>query len=103
MLYIDDIKLSDCGVIVGKIENELKDIDIYPNPFNDKLYIDLNNVIAGHQILIYDNLGRLVINLENKKEEIVVINSDKLSNGVYIIDIRNNKSSLRKKIILNKN
>jgi hypothetical protein len=59
--------------------------------------------MTPHDILIYDNIGRLVLNLTNKKEETVIITSDNLSNGVYIIDIRNKESSVRKKLILNKN
>ena len=102
MLYLDDIKLSDCGVVVGEIDEKINNIDIYPNPFNEKLNIDLSSVNKSHNIYLYDNLGRLVHSLEEKSQEIITINTNQLSNGVYIIDIRNDESLYREKLILNK-
>jgi hypothetical protein len=71
----------------------LDDITIYPNPFHDILYVlgDLD----GYKIEIYSLIGQIVNTSSNTNE----IDLSLLSQGVYLIKISNENSSVTKRII----
>lgn len=70
-------------------------IDIYPNPFNDNLTIKNPN---GSRVSVYDMLGNLLIN-ENGNH----INTEKLVNGNYILEIISNGGLYRQMITKSNN
>lgn len=70
--------------------NALENIKIYPNPFNNQLFINTNK--ATGNIQIFNLLGEVVI-FEKVNSSTTTINADKLSKGTYIYkftDERNN-------------
>jgi len=71
---------------------EDQSLKIYPNPVNDKLFIDLPYSLNSNKITvnIFDIQGRLIQNgsLNNNN----YINTDKLKKGIYIIKIINDKN-----------
>ena len=85
------------GIISESVdENYLDEVNIYPNPAKDYIYIDLNSQVIDNHISYYeivDILGRKTLhgNLWNNMEEIRV--SDLVS-GVYIIKFYNRKGSV---------
>ena len=62
-------------------------IHIYPNPFNNSLYIDSDNEL----IEIRDVLGKLIYNSTNVK----YINTSNWKPGVYFLSLRNQKQSVK--------
>ncbi|MCX7729155.1 MAG: T9SS type A sorting domain-containing protein [Bacteroidia bacterium] len=72
-----------------------KQIKVYPNPVDDKLYID--GIENNDVVEIYDVMGRKILNVSEK-----VIPTSKLANGLYWIRILNNnqKSIYENKIIV---
>lgn len=75
-------------------ENNEFSVNIYPNPVKDVLKIDGEYTSAN----IYDVFGKLVLNTENQK----TIDVSDLSNGVYFVNINNNKTTKVKKITISK-
>ncbi len=63
-------------------ENKGFAVDIYPNPAKDILWIKSTKSI--HNIRVYDNSGRLVMDNNNSQK----LNISKLTIGVYFIDIQ---------------
>lgn len=76
---------------------------IYPNPTNDKITIDLGNLVdvTGYQIKIYNQLGQIVFSgVMNTQQYSVSLNS--LTAGVHLVKIydASNHEIKTKKIIL---
>jgi PKD repeat protein len=71
-IYINTININDYNS---------DDITIYPNPAQDIIYIQTNYNIL--EVLLYDNLGKLIIN--NNESQ---LNVESISNGVYHLIIR---------------
>lgn len=55
---------------------------VYPNPANDKLYID---GVDGKNVKVYDNMGRLVMNEIYQGS----LNIKALPNGIYVVAVGN--------------
>ena len=81
------------GDIVG-------DWNIYPNPTNDKFIIE--GLSEGKtQIIINDNVGKSVFNTTIPETGFITKNIDisHLDNGLYIIQISNNTTTITKQIV----
>lgn len=76
--------------LVGLNENTLDKIRIYPNPFTDKLRIDLvtKNLASSTEINIHNILGQNVFTAIGL-EESELIDLGYLNSGVYYLDISN--------------
>ena len=80
---------------IGLNENNNKsNIEIYPNPAKDNLYIDFNNEIKGN-IIITNQLGQVVkkTNIDGKE---ITINVEDLTSGVYFINVSNQRMKVVK-------
>jgi len=74
------------------VNNITQELNIYPNPAKDVLKIDGTYTSAN----IYDVFGKLVLSTEAQK----TIDVSTLSNGVYFVNINNNKVITVKKITI---
>jgi hypothetical protein len=88
--------------------NELKynsQFDIYPNPSNSKITIDVSNMVFTEEnkyLSLKNALGQVVLkaSFNSKQSEIDVSN---FSNGIYFIEISlSNNLILNKKIVINR-
>lgn len=89
--------------VVG-IDNDLQannSFDVYPNPANNNLFI---NLAGNHQevvVLIRDVLGKECYSQKlNNPNNPIEINSSSLLNGIYLISIQLDKSISTKRIII---
>jgi hypothetical protein len=74
------------------MSKDLQDLQLYPNPANT--VITIVNIKAGNLLSIYDSQGRSVLTKRatNSQEDIQV---EKLSSGVYILQITNSDGTKR--------
>ena len=78
---------------VGLEENSFASTEIYPNPMNDVLYIESENIAS---VTIFNAVGQQVLFVENRNE----IDVASLCNGLYFVRLVDNKgNTLTKKII----
>lgn len=93
--YPKDTVLTAIGWLSGAahknsiVQSETNDFEIYPNPFNQNLNID---VAAGYTVIVIDASGKTIINTlvsDNKQ-----IETSQLSAGVYWLSIRSADGSL---------
>ncbi len=92
---------SFLGLFVGNVgNNELKvnnQVIIYPNPFNETIYVSLLNNLGLNKAILYDLLGKEI--LTTHKSEIDV---KELKSGVYLMMvIDNNGNNYSQKLIKN--
>lgn len=83
---------------IGIAENKsIMNVNIYPNPAQNVIHID--GEVANSQINILDMSGREIYTsylLENNNQ----LNIEKLSAGIYFVQIFNDKNLITKKIIV---
>ena len=67
--------------------------EVYPNPMNDVLYIDGDDVV---NVTIFNSVGQQVMSVENKN----VVDVSSLNNGLYFVRLVDDKGNiLLKKVI----
>lgn len=76
-------------------------INIYPNPFSDKVTIDLIEYTGFAEIKVYNAQGVLVFNdnINTNATKQMQINLENVPTGLYIVQINQQGSSILKKII----
>jgi surface protein len=84
----------DCATASIEDQNQL-DISIYPNPTNDKLFIQ--GLSDATKVSIYNVLGKLVLSQTISKE----IDVNNLQSGIYIIKIADEQKEIVRKFIKN--
>ena len=89
-LAIDDVTVSGTGH-VGIDALNTANVDFYPNPVDDKLYI--SEEVAN--VNVTDINGRTVITANDTR----VVDMSKLSNGVYFVRVVSDKGTAIKKVV----
>lgn len=64
-------------------------INIFPNPMSSALNIEFKDHSNTHHIAIYDLSGRMMLHLNDIKENTVRIENKVLSKGIYLVSILN--------------
>lgn len=92
------IAVSESSVSINesKIENGT---NVYPNPFTSYLTIALNQELINDnssiEFVLYDLLGNQVHSIANVNAELTKIETNQLSNGIYIFSFKSNGKTLR--------
>ncbi|MFN2394486.1 MAG: DUF5689 domain-containing protein [Bacteroidales bacterium] len=71
-----DVELSTADII------DLEHIKVYPNPFNNYIYIE--GAENYNQIVIFNNLGQVIQSFDNPSQS-HIINTSELKQGIYFI------------------
>lgn len=78
------------------IQNQLlENFNLYPNPAKTWFTVQLKHNDELKNVYIYDNLGQLVLTSKER-----VVNTSKLSSGLYLLEIETNKGIATQKIII---
>ncbi len=96
-----------CDSVVTQIdENSIdKHIQIYPNPANDNITIEILQVLQSQKsiISVYDLRGQLMLKLPTQQAKtvpiVIGINVSTLSKGIYILKIQNADGIMFKKFV----
>jgi len=92
------IAVSESSVSINesKIENGM---NVYPNPFTSYLTVALNKELINDnssiEFILYDLLGNQVHSITNVTSELTKIETNQLSNGIYIFSFKSNGKTLR--------
>lgn len=71
---------------VGITENDMNDVEIYPNPAKDIININGSDIM---KVEIYNSVGQLIISTEHKNE----IDVSMLNSGLYLVRITDEKGN----------
>ena len=88
-----------CGKTLGEgVEELASTLNIYPNPVNDKLYIETE--VEIEEVVIYDVYGR-VQNLRNSETQNLSISVDvtNLNSGVYFVKVVTENGEVVKRFV----
>ena len=99
---------STCtSIVITDIKENalLNNITLQPNPAST--YFTLSNVVEGTSINIIDVTGKVVASTSsatvgNNADKTMTIETSNLSNGIYVIQLKNNGAVAQKKLIISK-
>ncbi|WP_225036504.1 T9SS type A sorting domain-containing protein [Winogradskyella sp. SM1960] len=74
-------------------------INLYPNPVNNNLNIDLNNLNEDVSFEIFDTLGKKISNGDLRSNDTHILNISNYQSGIYFIKLSTNTSSMTQKFI----
>ena len=86
-------------------EQDIDLISIYPNPTKDKLNIVFKNSIENTEIVLFDHLGKFLQKMSINSIQSggnLTFDVNNLSNGLYFIQVINNKTSLKESFTVTK-
>jgi hypothetical protein len=78
------------------------DLVVYPNPASSYVQIALNNATQNiRSIVIYDLLGKKVLETNSVTSNEIILNTSSLIKGVYLLEINaNSNERLVKKLVI---
>jgi hypothetical protein len=98
VIYTSTATFSEDASTVSLSENDLNNINLYPNPVKDVLYV--SGITSASTLSIYDIMGQLVA----KSTELMItdnkINIQHLQAGTYFVAIETNNNRLTQKLIV---
>ena len=93
--YIWGNKAGDIWNQTKLNDTEINNINIYPNPTNNNLYIE---GINGHSVIdVYSVHGKKILTKITKSDINIDLNSE---NGIYLLSVRTNGKVITKKVIV---
>lgn len=96
------INVGSIGISEYSGSNAIQ-LNLQPNPFNNEIQLTLNGMDKNEKthLIIYDILGNILMTDEytGKEELTQKYNLSFLSNGVYIIELSNNKQKLVSRLV----
>ena len=95
-----------CTLLSNPTPENLPNISIYPNPFTNVLYIELNQDLLANnknfEVIIFDLLGRIIKRVTPIYTAKFELDFSDLNDGIFIYNIINNKEVIGKgKIVKN--
>ncbi|MGH1387059.1 T9SS type A sorting domain-containing protein [Kordia sp.] len=84
---------------VNDIDAETNQIRMFPNPTKNQ--VNINAPTNLEHITIYDMAGKLILKNKNVQNNSQILNLEKLSSGMYMVQIKTAKTTTLKKLIIN--
>jgi hypothetical protein len=81
------------GETLGSHLFTLEALEIYPNPVNDKLTVQLNQQVEYLNITLYDMLGKQVKHFSFNNLSQSIINLEDLPKGIYVLEATSGSQS----------
>jgi len=100
---INAVTLSICN-LEQSLSNTINDfsskINVYPNPANSNITISFDSNLSGNtNYTLYDMQGRVIVE-KDATSSMVHLNIDNLTEGVYLLSIKNGNDKTTKKVII---
>ena len=86
-----------CFEVIGAIAEMSNDneLNIYPNPSDQIITISINNPLnQDMEIKIFNSFGKLVNNISDFNSNEISLNTRKLANGIYFIQVRKGRNKV---------
>jgi hypothetical protein len=82
-------------------DEAIGEVTVYPNPFQDKITIDLSEFSSNVNISITDLLVKEIYSNRVTNQEFTIIDLDQkdLRPGIYIVNLKSMEQSISKRIV----
>ena len=77
-----------------------ENLNIYPNPTNNKIYVELNNDLLIKSIMVYNLIGEKILEFDQVNTTKYTVNLAAFSKGFYIIQVNGVESTAARKVML---
>jgi hypothetical protein len=75
------------------VVSEKMELKIFPNPANEYVFVELPEELAScHEIEIFNQFGKKVMSEPCENQKTMIINTEQLSKGVYLLRIKGERS-----------
>ncbi|MCC6691610.1 MAG: T9SS type A sorting domain-containing protein [Bacteroidia bacterium] len=92
--------VNPCSVGINELLSNLS-ISILPNPFSSQTVIRTNHLINNATLIVYNQLGQIVEQMENLSGQIITLNRNTLPTGLYFVRLsQNNRVIASEKLII---
>jgi hypothetical protein len=99
-LRIDDINISEQSV--GVKELNANSVSLFPNPSNGMVTITNTSADKNAQVFVYNHMGQAVASTKMAgMRETLDLSSQ--PNGIYMVEVRSDKGSVNKKVVITRN
>lgn len=101
----NQVFITNCLVNTFSLDKDINYLNIYPNPFQHQLYVDLNlKEQSSISFQIYNTTSQIVSQktvgqLASGEHQILFNEFEQLSAGIYFIQIKTDKATITRKII----
>jgi len=93
-----NVMVGTVGISPGVLA--LGSLKVYPNPANDRLIVEINDLNNGsYDVELYDHMGRLVRNYQDQSSGKLKINRKDLGAGLYLLRVKTAKGIYSNKIV----
>lgn len=89
----------DCSLLATN-DFENNKLQLYPNPANDVLNIELDSTSTNYQMAIYNALGSLVFEHKNLSITDKSVNISELNSGIYFVRITDSENRIYQKRLI---
>lgn len=89
------VRVYNLAALLSSDSFVLSKFDVYPNPINNQLNIQLQNNLELKKVTIYNQLGQFI-----KEENKLTIDVSQFSKGLYYVEIITNKGKATKKVVI---
>ncbi|HSH66011.1 MAG TPA: T9SS type A sorting domain-containing protein, partial [Bacteroidia bacterium] len=91
------------GIHEQEEEEQLKDMVLYPVPFDSRVILKFSSVKTGSvNVRIFNETGKEVLSLSKTVtmgEQLIDLDTDRLPSGIYFITLQTDKQIVKRKII----
>ena len=87
----DKFRISEGPLFIGDVSGSKNTISVYPSPFEERLEIDLTEVLTGEKVelVVTDISGKEIFNMPVKANGKTILETGTWNKGVYVVNLRN--------------
>ncbi|MBE9467308.1 MAG: T9SS type A sorting domain-containing protein [Bacteroidetes bacterium] len=87
---------------INNITKVIPDVNVYPNPSSDNVFVDLSNIKMNADIFVFNSFGVLIKKFDKEKtnSNVVKINFSEYPAGLYLIQIITDNNKIVKKVLI---
>jgi polyhydroxybutyrate depolymerase len=96
--FFSQYQLTDLLSIDSKATTEISNLNIYPNPVQAQLNVEVGNNNKEIEVSLMDGMGRVLF-LQQYTQARITIERNNISAGLYYLQVKSSKAILRQKVI----
>jgi len=84
--FFHEIICPDVQVSANQIDLSAQ-VKVFPNPSFDKIEINFEGIHSNYDIVVYDQLGRMISFANNQTDSIFILEKDEIGDGMYFVNV----------------